>query len=75
MSGSLVISFLGLLVSLVLVLGVKTEQRLLLLPWQVHSSIMIFNLPWQVHSSIIILNLPWQAHSSIIIIQFTLAGT
>ena len=35
MSGVLVIAFLGLLVSLVLVVGVKTQQRLLLLPWQV----------------------------------------
>jgi hypothetical protein len=34
MSGVLVIAFLGLLVSLVLVVGVKTQQRLLLLPWQ-----------------------------------------
>jgi hypothetical protein len=40
MSGVLVIAFLGLLVSLVLVVGVKTQQRLLLLPWQAGSCLI-----------------------------------
>ena len=35
MGGCLVLSFTGLLTSLLLVVGVKTEQRMLLLPWQI----------------------------------------
>ena len=35
MAGGLVVAFLGLLACLLLVVGVRTRQRLLLLPWQV----------------------------------------
>ena len=37
----LVIAFIGLLTCLLLILGVKTEQRLLLLPWQVYHATII----------------------------------
>ena len=36
MAAVLVITFLGLLTCLLLILGVRTEQRLLLLPWQLY---------------------------------------
>ena len=36
MGAVLVITFLGLLTCLLLILGVRTEQRLLLLPWQLY---------------------------------------
>ena len=36
MGAVLVITFMGLLTCLLLVLGVRTEQRLLLLPWQLY---------------------------------------
>jgi len=41
MGGGLVVSFLGLLTCLLLVVGVKTEHRLLLLPWQVYHATAI----------------------------------
>ena len=36
MGAVLVITFMGLLTCLLLILGVRTEQRLLLLPWQLY---------------------------------------
>ena len=37
----LVIAFIGLLTCLLLILGIKTEQRLLLLPWQLYHAAII----------------------------------
>merc|ERR1719483_1326669 len=41
MGAVLVIAFLGLLTCLLLIMGVKTEQRLLLLPWQLYHATVI----------------------------------
>ena len=41
MGAVLVITFIGLLTCLLLILGVKTEQRLLLLPWQLYHGAII----------------------------------
>ena len=41
MGAVLVITFLGLLTCLLLIMGVKTEQRLLLLPWQLYHATVI----------------------------------
>ena len=41
MGAVLVITFLGLLTCLLLILGVRTEQRLLLLPWQLYHCAVI----------------------------------
>jgi hypothetical protein len=46
MGGCLVLSFTGLLTCLLLVVGVKTEQRMLLLPWQIFHAGHCFALPY-----------------------------
>ena len=71
MGGCLVLSFTGLLTSLLLVVGVKTEQRMLLLPWQIfHAGTSYLHTPISLlkHVSISIFSIFWLENMEIEII-------